>query len=68
MWRVIHNFFWNFDSQVCDTLWIQQYRMRSYIEHETANYTVAIEVDRAITMVLKKLAFGYPNRHVANNY
>jgi hypothetical protein len=24
---IIHNFFWNFDSQVCDTLWIQEYRM-----------------------------------------
>ena len=49
MQRVLQNDVWNFDSQVCDTLWIQDYRMRSYVEHETTNYREATEVDRAIT-------------------
>ena len=41
--------------------------MRPYVEHETTNYRAAIEVDSAIAMVLNKLAFGYSNRHIANN-
>jgi hypothetical protein len=80
MWRVIHKDVWNFDSEVRDGLWFQEYRMtytsflnlveflRPYVEHETTNYRAAIEVDRAIAMVLNKLAFGFSNRHVANNY
>ena len=71
---------WNFDSQVRDGLWIQEYRMTStsflsplellrlYVEHETINYRVAIEVDRTIATVLNKLAFGFSNRHIANSY
>jgi hypothetical protein len=71
---------WNFDSDVRDTLWIQEYRinykfilnlvdfLRPYIEHETTIYRNTVEVDRAIAMVFHKLAFGYSNRHVANNY
>ena len=66
IWRVIHKNVWNFDSQVRDELWIQEYRMTStfflspvelfrlYVEHETINYRVAIEVDRAIATVLNK--------------
>ena len=80
MWRVIHKVVWNFDSEVRDRLWIQEYRMtytfflnlveffRPYLKHETTNYRATIEVDRAIAMVLNKLAFGFSNRHVANNY
>ena len=42
--------------------------LRPYVEHETTNYRVVIEVDRAIAMALNKLAFGFSNRHVANIY
>ena len=42
--------------------------MSPYVEHETTNYRATIEVGRAIAMALNKLAFGFSNRHIANNY
>jgi hypothetical protein len=71
MWRVIHKDVWNFDSEVRDGLRIQEYIMaytsflnlveflKPYVKHETTNYRVAIEVDRAIAMVLNVLALDF---------
>ena len=42
--------------------------LRPYIEHETTHYRAIIEVGRAIAMILNKLAVGFSNKHVANNY
>ena len=40
--------------------------LRPYVEHESINCRAIIHVDRTIAMVLRKLAFGYSNKHIAN--
>ena len=78
LWRAINKDVQNFDSQVHNTFWIQEYRMtytsslhlviffRPYVDHEATNYRVVIEVGHAIAMVLNK--FRFSKRHFANNY
>lgn len=60
---------WNFDSLMCDTLWIQEYGMvyisfydlleflRLHIKHKTTNYKVDVEDVHIITIFCNKLIF-----------
>jgi hypothetical protein len=79
-WLVIQRQIWTLSPALLDAEWRAHYRMsyetylslvedlRPYIEHEDSRWREAIPVDKAVAMVLYRLAFGVPPNVVANMF
>ena len=79
-WRSIQNTVWHMSEEVRDRLWYREYRMkyptflklcdllRPYIQKLVTRFRQPVEVERAVAMVLHKLACGDTSRRIANQY
>lgn len=79
-WRVMHEIVWHCTPEIRDRRWHEEYRMswasfnilcdllRPYVQKQATKYRKPIEIERAVAITLKRLAFGYSNAHIANLY
>lgn len=79
-WRVMHEIVWHCTPEIRNERWHEEYRMswasfnilcdllRPYVQKQFTHYRDPIEVERVVAIVLKRLAFGYSNTHIANLY
>ena len=76
----MHEVVWQCTPSIRDDMWHKEYRMtwasfnilcdllRPYVQKQVTKFRAPIEVERALAMTLKMLAFGYSNAHIANLY
>lgn len=79
-WDTIQMQVWKSDPALLDAKWLENYRMsymtfeelveqlRPYIEHQNTKWREAVPVDKAVAMVLFRLAHGHAPKFVGRFY
>ena len=79
-WDVMYQKVYLLDNEMRDEVWFRDFRMKystfvtlcdllkPYIEHQDTNYRDAVPVQKAVAMVLHKLAHAGTNRNVGNMF
>ena len=79
-WTLMQNDVWFMSESVRDRLWYTEYQMkystfctlcdhlRPFIQRSVTSFRHPIEVERAVAMVVNKLAYGDTSRRIANLY
>jgi hypothetical protein len=79
-WNVIQGQVWRLCPSLLNEKWLQYYRMpyetymqlvqdlAPFVERANTNFRACIPIDKAVAMVLYRLATGYSPKHVADKY